>query len=129
MNKNIVWLLVIVGGFSFWAYKIYNTTQAYYVAKTTIENRIEIEQSLGTYKVTYDWWFGVFRALRYGKVQEFEFHISASKGDAVSVVEVVKTQSEWQVSCINVVNGQHLNKRIIQECNGVPIRANNLGSD
>lgn len=116
MNKNILWLLVIVAGLSFWAYKVFNTTQAYQVAKATIENRTEITQSIGTYEISYDWWFGVFRALRYGEVQEFEFHLNANKQEAVSVVEVVKKAGIWQVTCTKVVKGEYLNKRIINEC-------------
>lgn len=116
MNKKVLWLLVIVGGLSFWAFKVFNTIQAYQVAKTAFENRTEITQSIGSYEVNYDWWFGVFRALRYGEVQEFEFHLDANKEQAVSVVEVVKQNSVWQISCLKVVKGEYLNKRIIDEC-------------
>ena len=119
MKKNNIWVIVIVCGICIWTYKVFNTTQAYYVAKTALENRTEIRESLGEYRVKYDWWFGIFRALRYGEVQEFEFHINGNKADAISVVEVVKKQDEWKVSCINVVNGEYLNKRIIYECNGI----------
>ncbi|KXI27273.1 hypothetical protein [Paraglaciecola hydrolytica] len=118
MNKNMLWLIVIIAGMSFWAYKIFNTTQAYHHAKMAIQDRTELVQSLGHYEVTYDWWFGVFRALRYGAVQEFEFHLYADQAEAVGVVEVVKNDGHWAVSCINVVNGEYLNKRIIHDCNG-----------
>jgi hypothetical protein len=119
MNKNKMWLIIIVFGICIWTYKVFNTTQAYFVAKEAIENRAEISESLGNYKVTYDWWFGVFRALRYGKVQEFEFHIMGNKTEAISVVEVIKKQSMWEVSCVKVVNGEYLNNRIIHDCGGV----------
>ena len=68
MNKNRIWLAVFLCGMSIWTYKIFNTAQAYSVAKTALENRIEIDDSLGKYNISYDWWFGVFRALRYGEV-------------------------------------------------------------
>tara|TARA_R110000868_G_scaffold22870_11_gene93273 strand:+ start:244 stop:594 length:351 start_codon:yes stop_codon:yes gene_type:complete len=116
MNKNILWLLVIVAGLSFWAYKVFNTAQAYQVAKTAVENQHEITQSIGTYEISYDWWFGVFRALRYGEVQEFEFHLKANEQEAISVVEVVKTDGIWQVTCLKAVKGEYLNKRIIDDC-------------
>ncbi|GAA0856386.1 hypothetical protein [Aliiglaciecola litoralis] len=116
MNKHKIWLVLIVSVLCVWTYKIYNTTQAYHTAIANIENHDEIEAALGNYRVTYDWWFGVFRALRYGKIQEFEFHLSGDKDDAVSVVEVVKDGTIWEVSCINVVNGKYLNNRIIQDC-------------
>lgn len=118
MNKNRMWLVVFLCGISIWTYKVFNTSQAYSVAKTALENRVEIDESLGKYNITYDWWFGVFRALRYGDIQEFEFHLSGNKDDAISVVEVVKKENSWEVSCINVVNGEYLNKKIIHECNG-----------
>ncbi len=118
MNKNKMWLAVFLCGMCIWTYKVFNTTQAYIVAKAALENRIEIDESIGKYDITYDWWFGVFRALRYGDIQEFEFHITGNIDEAVSVVEVVKKENTWEVSCIKVVNGEYLNKKIIQECNG-----------
>ncbi|CCQ10134.1 hypothetical protein PALB_9990 [Pseudoalteromonas luteoviolacea B = ATCC 29581] len=119
MNRNRMWLIVLLLGMSIWTYKVFNTALAYIVAKSAIENRVEIDESLGQYNITYDWWFGVFRALRYGEVQEFEFHLAGNKSNAISVVEVVKKENAWVVTCVNVVNGEYLNKKIIHECNSV----------
>ena len=114
-----MWLAVFLCGMSIWTYKVFNTAEAYSVAKTALENRVEIDESLGKYNITYDWWFGVFRALRYGEVQEFEFHINGNKADAISAVEVVKREDTWEVSCVIVVNGEYLNNSILHECIGV----------
>jgi hypothetical protein len=119
MNKNRMWLAVFLCGMSIWTYKVFNTAEAYSVAKTALENRVEIDESLGKYNITYDWWFGVFRALRYGEVQEFEFHINGHKADAISSVELVKRDDVWEVSCVIVVNGEYLNNSILHECIGV----------
>ncbi len=78
MKKNRMWLVVFLCGITIWSYKVFNMVQAYSVAKLAVENRFEIHESLGKYNLTYDWWFGVFRALRYGDIQEFEFHITGN---------------------------------------------------
>lgn len=118
MKKNRMWLVVFLCGITIWSYKVFNMVQAYSVAKLAVENRFEIHESLGKYNLTYDWWFGVFRVLRYGDVQEFEFHLSGHKDEAISVVEVIKKENSWEVICVKVVHGEYLNKKIIQECNG-----------
>ncbi len=119
MNKSRLWLVLILCGMTVWSYKVFNTAQAFTVAKAELENRTEISQPLGEYSISYDWWFGVFRALRYGEIQEFEFHLQGEKDDAISVVEVVKKQDAWRVSCIKVVSGEYLNKKLIQDCHGL----------
>jgi hypothetical protein len=119
MNKNRMWLAVFLCGMSIWTYKVFNTAQAYSVAKTALENRIEIDDSLGKYDISHDLWFSVFSALRYGEVQRFEFHINGNKDEAASYVEVVKTEDKWEVSCVYVVNGEYLNKIILNECSRV----------
>ena len=116
MNKNLLWLAVIVAGLSIWAHKIINAVNAYEIAKQTIDNRLDVSESLGDYSSSYDWWFGVFRALKYGEVQEFEFHLEAIKSDATGVVEVTKNTEGWKSSCVIVVNGEYLNNRIVDDC-------------
>ena len=116
--KNTLWLIVIVLGICIWTYKVFNASQAYFVAKSAIENRSEIDDSLGQYDASYDWWFGVFRALRYSNVQKFEFHLDGVKADAVGMVEVTKNAGIWEATCISVVNGEYLNNRITHDCNG-----------
>jgi hypothetical protein len=115
VNKVLIISVVLIVGLAYWAYKGTQTFQAYQLAVNELSGRSEITDSLGTYEINYDWWFGIFRALRYGKIQEFEFHLVGQRDNAVGVVNLEKNSS-WKVICVNVVNGGYLNNRIIHDC-------------
>jgi hypothetical protein len=115
MKKILVISIVLVMGLSYWAYRGAQTWQAYRLAVAELSDRSEISRALGAYELRYDWWFGVFRALRYREIQEFEFHIDGRRDDAIAVVNLERSGA-WKVICVNVVNGEYLNNRIIQDC-------------
>src|SRR5690554_3266180 len=112
-NKILVVAVVLIAGLAYWSYQGIQSFQAYQVAVHTLADRDEIRTALGPYEISYDWWFGVFRALRYQSVQEFEFHLNGRSADAIAVVNLQKSR-DWNVTCVNVVNGEYLNNRIVQ---------------
>src|SRR5688572_22985063 len=103
MNKVFIVLVILVLGLAYWTYKGVQMFQAYQVAIDELVDRPEIKESIGPYEIKYDWWFGVFRALRYGEVQEFEFHLNGQLDNAVSAINLKKNMG-WEITCINVVN-------------------------
>lgn len=115
MKRLVLGTAVVMAGLTYWAYQGVQTWQAYRLAHAELDGRPEIARAIGTYRLSYDWWFGVFRALRYREIQEFEFHLQGDAGAAVAVVNLRKAAG-WEITCVNVVNGEYLNKRIIQDC-------------
>ena len=115
MNKTLIAAIVVILGLAYWTYKGLQTFQAYDLAVNELSERSEIRDALGSYEVNYDWWFGIFRALRYGKIQRFEFHLVGQRDSAVSNVTLEKNAG-WGITCVNVVNGEYLNKKIIHDC-------------
>ena len=115
MSKKLVFMSVVLLGLAWWTYKGVQTFQAYEFAVSELGRREAIREALGDYEISYDWWFGVFRALRHGEIQEFEFHLTGQRDNAISVVNLRKNAG-WEITCINVVNGEYLNNRIVHDC-------------
>ena len=115
MNKVPIVIVVAVIGLAYWAYKGVQTFQAYQLAVAEIADREEIKEALGAYTISYDWWFGAFRVFRYEKVQEFEFHLNGEFDNAVSAVNL-RRDAGWEITCVNVVNGEYLNNHLIHDC-------------
>lgn len=115
MNKTLVVVGILAVGLGYWAFKGARTLQAYELARAELEGREEIRAALGPYDISYDWWFGVFRVLRYRDIQEFEFHLSGQKDSAIAAVDL-RSNAGWEITCVNVVNGEYLNNRIIHDC-------------
>ena len=115
MNKALIVAVIVILGLTYWLYKGAQTYQAYQLTVNELSGRDEIREALGAYEINYDWWFGIFRVLRYGQLQEFEFHLVGQRDSAVSAVNLIKN-AEWEITCVNVVNGEYLNNRIVHDC-------------
>jgi hypothetical protein len=106
--------LAICAGVVFWGYKGVQSYQAYQVANASLMNNQTVQQSLGKYHLSFDWWFAPFRALYSTKVQRFEFHLNGEKETAVAFVEVGKAD-DWFIQRKKVVNGKYLNNTILDQ--------------
>lgn len=115
MKRPVIVVIVLIAGLGYWAWQGAQTLRAYQVAVAELNERPEISRAIGPYQLSYDCWFGVFRVLRHREIQEFEFHLQGESGTAVAAVNLRKSAG-WEVSCVNVVNGEYLNNRIIQDC-------------
>jgi len=115
MKRLVLVTAVLLAGLSYWAWQGMQIYQAYQLAHAELEVRPEITGAIGAYQLSYDWWQGAYRALRYRDFREFEFHLQGESGTAVAAVNMRKAAG-WEITCVNVVNGEYLNNRIIQDC-------------
>ena len=111
-------MLVFILGmmFVFTAYRLYQASGAYRVAKASLEGDPQVAASLGDYALAYDWWEGAFR-IATGDISRFEFHLDGDRDDAIAYVEVSRG-ADWRTDCVRVINGQYLNQKIVDTCAG-----------